>query len=107
MTHTKGPWGLDFRHKDTDRKDGNGSIIEVTRLGDGCPQSICTIWTVSLHADNFDDEGRANANLIAAAPELLDALEMVRDYMHAAGKHNDISPTCEVVHNAIKKAKGE
>lgn len=107
MTHTKAPWTLDFRHKDTDRKDGNGSIIEVTRLGDGCPQSICTIWTVSLHADNFDDEGRANANLIAAAPELLEALECIVSSQKGTRPAGVKPLILDIAEKAIRKAKGE
>ena len=97
--NTPSPWTLDFRHKESDSPE-DGSIIEVVQPSNGYPQSICTIWTNSLHADNFDEQGRANANLIAAAPDMLAALERLTDFFEG----NMATP--QYVYDAINKAKG-
>ena len=55
-------------------------------------------------------EGAANANLLAAAPDLLDALQDVDAlWMHHSVAHGDgkISPLHEKVIAAIAKATGE
>jgi hypothetical protein len=51
--------------------------------------------------ENHQRESEANARLIAAAPELLDALVYARRFM----KPEDFD--IEYIDNAIKKAKGE
>ena len=97
--HTPSPWALDFRHKKSDSAE-DGSIIEVIYLGNGYPQSICTIWTNGLSADNFDEQGRANARLIAAAPDMLAALERL------AQEFEDNHEVPDYVYGAIRKARG-
>ena len=78
--YTKGPW-LQC-----------GDII-------GTPaQSIC-----SLHGRRDDPETKANANLIAAAPEMLEALT---DLVGGGGKEGDLFSTeaMDKAHAAIAKA---
>lgn len=74
-------------------------ILEIPEIG------------FSIECDVFghiDDEDRANAKLIAAAPEMLAALELVKKWMLGGqpGPHSD-SVVLDVVESAIKKAKGE
>ena len=59
-THTPGPWHVDVTDADADVHSGFGMVA-------------CTVG----HPSNQDDEGRSNARLIAAAPELLAALESI------------------------------
>ncbi len=65
--HIPGPWHLS--------KVNNGLSVEgglaIDHQGDdGQPQEVCAVWG---HDDGtqIDDETRANARLIAAAPDLL------------------------------------
>lgn len=69
MTHTPGPWQIDYGKKyprgvsRVNRTDALGGINSIVRWnGIGMPSSV---------------EGHANARLIAAAPELLAALKAV------------------------------
>jgi hypothetical protein len=109
-THTPGPWKIAY-------SDGSGPEY-ITASN----QSIATLrWGCSCckdTPDSFDDmseEEQANAQLIAAAPELLEALEIV-----AASLDEAISLTDEgkafnqrwqreysQARAAIAKAKGE
>jgi hypothetical protein len=84
-THTPGPW------------DNYGPIVHIGG------QHIAHVVLNETNADGNrgSDEERANARLIAAAPELLEACEAVA---------NDPYTTCacaEKVRAAIAKAKGE
>ena len=97
--HTPAPWYLAFRHKESDSPE-SGSIIEVIQPSNGYPQSICTMWTNGLHADNFDEQGRANARLIAAAPDMLAALERL------AQEFEDNHEVPDYVYEVIRKARG-
>lgn len=63
MAHTPGPWSVDS-------ESGNDGEAEVIVAAD---RTIC--WTADTFTDEegaaITDEDRANARLIAAAPELL------------------------------------
>jgi hypothetical protein len=109
MRHTKGPWKI---------HNGCGQCregIEVVKYRDG------RIWTVAM-CHGFDgepfkwgEETQANANLIAAAPDLLAALEAmlsvalrVDDHRGAeAIERGNISRPCDIASAAIAKARGE
>ncbi len=58
-----------------------------------------------------NEEALANARLIAAAPELLEALEQVDGYFTACGKHTEHYSGHVVTHPLVKaaiaKAKGQ
>lgn len=92
--HTPGPWRR------------NGSLIEA-------PQMALTVSTVSWprigHAPKDTDEAVANARLIAAAPELLAALNCALVYLGDDG--TDDSPearsTRAVIRAAIAAAAGK
>lgn len=74
-SHTPGPWIYD---------DDGMIYAEVESLGKFFSVKVC-----DPHADKLDiDEREANARLIAAAPELLAALRVAREYMDA---HEDAS----------------
>ena len=78
--HTPGPWHV-----------ANGCQIRSAK------DQIAKAWMMR------NGEGLANANLIAAAPELLAALEMVM----RRGRIDDSEEAMNQVAAAITKAKGE
>lgn len=88
--HTPGPWFIDSFAQIGDEK----SIIGRVYCGDIFPN---------------DDlpECTANARLIAAAPELLEALEGLSDILNNHyGDDDDETPAIDKAFDAIRKAKG-
>ena len=85
---TKGPW-----HVEVGTEDGDWGDIYVCHKGTVCPETTVV---------NFGDptiEDAANAHLIAAAPEMYEALRAVDAWEN---------PSCfEKVRAALKKARGE
>jgi hypothetical protein len=63
--HTKGPWYID-------RQSPHSPICIKPHPG----RIVCDV-------DGTDDEAEANAHLIAAAPDLLDACKMMADWIGA------------------------
>lgn len=99
MTHTPAPW---FLNKSTyDGKLTNWLICDSKR---GSSKPICESY--SLH-DFSQEEFEDNANLIAAAPDLLAALIEVDNAMQDIDGYAGRRGTWEVVQNAIRKTKGE
>lgn len=103
--HTPGPW-----LKGNPDKDNNTEIFGDDFLSDGTKANgminVCTVWgdnAGSLH----DEVNTANASLIAAAPELLEALEMfVKKFAQSHSAPSNYPHYRDAI-NAIKKAKGE
>ena len=99
--HTQGPW----RYRKVKRK-------QEWEIDTGhCPNLGCDSWTKMAVVFGCDDDpkmgkvvGKANACLIAAAPELLEALEEAVCALEVCGK--DYRAT-EIARAAIAKAKGE
>ena len=95
MSHTPGPWMIEG-------ESGNPGEAEViTSTG----RTIC--WTANTCEYDADEEvitaeDRANARLIAAAPELLELVRTARVVVESAG-HMDLSVR---MWNAIAKAEG-
>lgn len=84
MTYTKGPWTI------------SGSSIWNTETRRAIYASGCK------PINERDEEGQANAHLIAAAPDLLEALEcMLRGYGGTLARLDAIAQA------AINKARGE
>ena len=76
--HTPGPWRVE---ENTTLVWGNCSPDDYSTRGMGYPIATCRTnpsgnWSTGPYAD----EAEANARLTAAAPELLEALTMFRDY---------------------------
>ena len=105
--HTPGPWF----HEPT----GDG----LERLITGWPsENTCTVVGVVDGNKTSQETTEANARLIAAAPELLEALEALGDWLaHGLAKPEGAKPTaadmqrCEELGRqaraAVDKAKGE
>src|SRR5215467_1496052 len=64
---TPGPWAYTHR-------EGADYDLVVYRQSDS-NHEICQMFHTKSKADPFNEEGEANARLIAAAPELLEALK--------------------------------
>ena len=91
--HTKGPWTLDQFGQ---LKDANGKLIEAARI------------SFMTHTSGFDapEEAVANGRVMAAAPELLEALEMWRDRLRKPGEV-DLQVLLHLTDEIIAKATGE
>lgn len=111
--HTKGPWVLNY-----DEYDGKVSVRSgnARDLAD-YPLYYEVVRSVGgrVHGANFDDysEVEANARLIAAAPDLLEALEDLesdiagRFDMEDPSTNPGIKFAIEAARAAIAKATGE
>ncbi len=81
MSHTPGPWEIDTQ-------------------GDGIYGAQRTVHAARICTLTHHSRMEANARLIAAAPEMLEALKVARDILNFKGERN------EIVDNAIAKAEG-
>lgn len=107
MKHTPGPWiygpetGPDCTRIDAE----NGRVIAAVRSRE------ITSWEQSRPIYSWSEEGAANARLIAAAPELLEALHACRKELSAWMRdHGSDIGTQEAVTKAraaIAKATGQ
>lgn len=89
MSHTPGPWIL-FEHENEREFYFDAGRVQLL---------------TTLTSENGLEEMKANARLIAAAPEMLAALELVTAWMEASGEGlDDIFDPCMA---AIRRAKGE
>ena len=95
--HTNGPW------KVLEHARGRGRTCVTTSNGAPVHAVICEIDTKSIATD--EAIRLANANLIAAAPDLLAALKAISDYVAMMHGHRggDISENAIA---AINKAEG-
>jgi hypothetical protein len=98
--HTPGPWRY--------RKGDEWSHSVVTDHGT-LPDGSENAWTVATLNKNRD-EHEANAKLIAAAPELLEALILLEKEMVLSGNAQSVDygwkPAIEKTRAAIAKATG-
>ena len=91
--HTPGPWGTDLLEHDHPYQD------IVVRAG---TRTICRVWIDDAPVHDYNAAQLANARLIAAAPELLEALKVVIDDL----MYKDHARVINVAHAAIAKATG-
>lgn len=99
--HTPGPWKLDKRNGNF-----NKGIIDIRPLAPNCrdivdANRLCATVNPKYSSGITVDEAKANARLIAAAPELLEALEFAREQM------NPSVFQVKKIDAAIAKARGE
>jgi hypothetical protein len=94
MSHTPGPWHVQFLGPQKADLIHKGTFAGISG-GSGCPNHL-----------DADDQAiwEANARLIAAAPDLLAALEAVRPYFE--GEHAYDHPHCVQLRDALAKATG-
>jgi hypothetical protein len=94
LQHTPGPW------KECERGDYS-DFDKQSQIIIGDEMRICAVHS-------YDIEGEANARLIAAAPEMLEALIMVKKYGHSGyveGSKTDIEFWFKI-DKTIEKATG-
>lgn len=111
-THTPGPWSVGYsekkRYAATGHCDWWEASIHVGERGSrgNCLALVCMGGTGATRTDQ--DSVEANARLIAAAPELLEALEAIID---SARDGRDIPEWLDErlvsAEAAIRKARGE
>jgi hypothetical protein len=110
-THTPGPWRVDGQELISGLSDSRPLLHAVIRSTD-------ERWTSLVETECA--EGHANARLIASAPDLLAALERLRDELDARTHRDGEMITASFVRGdvcavktlnaaraAIKKARGE
>ena len=93
---TPGPWEYDGMVTDD---HGHGWFVRP-----------CAARTISVEG-RTDEEADANAHLIAAAPDLYNALNRIMDYAHTGASVKDIIPEDQpqfiAAYAALAKARGE
>jgi len=99
MSHTPGPWET--------QSFGNGEAVVIANGSNRDDVAcICSVagGLGTVLEDNRDYESEANANLIAAAPELLEACKTAYNCLcnPIDGAQSDIN----LIHAAITKATG-
>jgi hypothetical protein len=96
--YTKGPWNVEA---DSLKGDGHVAIS-----GEGW-EEFATVVIRMKNKRRDEPEGLANARLIAAAPQLLWALEQVDTYLSPMDWEEDVYAEIRgVIHDAIAKATG-
>ena len=99
--HTSGPWSI-----------GNANLKEEAEVGIHGPGPYGFV-ICDMSADGYDeDTQKANARLIAAAPDLLDALEAMvfgagAVAVHHEGERKALQMAVDIALAAIAKARGE
>ncbi len=98
MSYTKGPWI--FNKATLDNRTHGYAIIG--RVETGWEEVICALETVSGdYPDETNSRRIANAQLIAAAPEMLEVLETLLKKQAIDG------PYVEIAVKAMQRARGE
>lgn len=106
MSHTPGPWVIEGESGNP----GEGEVITSTG------RTICwtaNTWDLDGDEEAITAEDRANARLIACAPEMLDALRLAKDALDLAqsqvDSENDRYNLCKrlvAVKRVIARAEG-
>jgi len=97
--HTPGPWETDAAEHD--------SPYQNILVMHGQHRAVCTVWIDDAPVQDFNAEQRANARLIAAAPDLLAfAQEFLADYQSDDGMAS-MKKYAGMAYAAIAKATGK
>lgn len=105
MKHTPGSWKVEMPPHSEGLSSSllkkNPDAIHIVSHG--------TIWGfgVSIAALGEGEDAEANARLIAAAPEMLEALKIALDALGCDRLRQDRLVAQKIINTAIKKAKGE
>ena len=94
--HTPGPWATDQKEHDEPHQNIR---VQAGKRG------ICLVWMDDAPVRDYNAEQRANARLIAAAPDLLEALKaMLTNWEEDSAYGSDAADKARA---AIAKAGGE
>lgn len=98
--HTPSPWSV--------FNGNNGETLAICIGDDSNGKTPCIVNWMGFDSNQIPrKQNIANTHLIAAAPELLEALEgLLENYKYNQGKGLGIGPIMKAK-TAIKKAKGE
>ena len=99
--HTPGPW-------DTDVQEHDEPYMNIT-IRAKHRRKICSIDIDDAPVQDYNAEQRANARLIAAAPDMFEAIEETLQSAIKNRMHDSIeitSDAVEMLRAAIAKAKG-
>lgn len=89
--HTPGPW-----------RTGPSHVVQYQWHDE--QNRRCTSWIAECVGDHPPGEIEANARLIAAAPELLAACELIDAYLYATARKSNER---QIVQAAIARATGD
>jgi hypothetical protein len=95
--HTPGPWSTDEKEHDEPYQD-----IRIR----SCFRGICRVWIDDAPCHDYNAEQRANARLIAAAPELLAALQGLLRGIFDGPDEADAAMLVAKARDAVNKATG-
>ena len=90
MSHTQGPWKVGENHK---------GFVDIRRDVESYTSVIATVW--DFYAENYE----SNASLIAAAPDMLEALE-IAIWIIEKNIHGPVAGYSNIL-DAVRKARGE
>ena len=89
--HTPGPWGVAY-------KDKHGqSVVKNEHI------EIATCWHHCV--GEIEKEMHANARLIAAAPDLLQALKIISIWAENGSTEKDFDDIAKLANETLEKAK--
>lgn len=105
-THTPGPWRVVNRHNAPGRAYPEmGPSIQSECVGER--DFVCRLEWAGFIRDQHESVTEANAQLIAAAPDLLEALvEIMADLDANHGRITQMHPRISAARAAIAKATG-
>lgn len=110
MSHTPGPWEA-RNYSTVDRPTWYITPVAHSQRPIGwsvVPDAMAeTIVTVYEHSTQSGGVGRANATLIAAAPDLLAAALAVMEYAESCDLYPDEGGAFDMLSAVIAKARGE
>jgi len=95
--HTPGPWTICYY---------NRSILEEHRSRDGCSVVIAKLPDIA-GPEHEPESYRPNANLIAAAPDMLEALRVLVGFAEAHNGETYVKEHLKIARTAITKAEGK
>ena len=97
MEYTKGEWAIDCENQ------GNGGFAEWYTVDTRTRHIACI-----ANGARLDDEDKANAQLIASAPDLYEALKAIDGYLSASFPANLTrkKSAVELLDKALAKAEG-
>lgn len=103
--HTKGPWSRSGVRVKLRLPGGSSDSHEVFATVDGVQEAVA--YALYSDRNGLHSETFANARLIAAAPDLLDACQRALRHAQNIGIDSDGSSYVNILRAAITKATGE